>query len=138
MLSLFGFILVLGVVVDDAIIMGESAYTSISRYGHTTDNVVAGVRRVVVPATFGVLTTMAAFLPVLFITGQASPFFHAIGLVVILCLFFSLVESKLILPAHLAHMRKMETGKSPANKLARLQARVDGGCKGLSVRFISH
>ena len=130
MLSLFGFILVLGVVVDDAIIMGESAYTSISRYGHTTDNVVAGVRRVVVPATFGVLTTMAAFMPVLFITGQASPFFHAIGLVVILCLFFSLVESKLILPAHLAHMRKMEAGKSPANKLARLQGRVDRGLQG--------
>ena len=134
MLSLFGFILVLGVVVDDAIIMGESAYTSISRYGHTTDSVVAGVRRVVVPATFGVLTTMAAFLPVLFITGQASPFFHAIGLVVILCLFFSLVESKLILPAHLAHMRKMEAGKPPANKLARLQARVDRGLQGFVSR----
>ncbi|WP_082211818.1 efflux RND transporter permease subunit [Endozoicomonas montiporae] len=127
MLSLFGFILVLGVVVDDAIIMGESAYTSISRYGHTTDNVVAGVHRVVVPATFGVLTTMAAFLPVLFVTGQASPFFHAIGLVVILCLFFSLVESKLILPAHLAHMRKVEAGKPPSNRLARLQNRVDHG-----------
>ena len=127
MLSLFGFILVLGVVVDDAIIMGESAYSSISRYGHTTDNVVAGVNQVVVPATFGILTTMAAFLPVLFIEGKAAPFFHSIGLVVVLCLFFSLVESKLILPAHLAHMRKVQPGNRSENWLARLQDRVDGG-----------
>jgi len=63
MISLFGFIIVLGIVVDDAIIIGESVYTKIRADGHNIDNVVKGARRVAVPATFGVLTTIAAFAP---------------------------------------------------------------------------
>ena len=65
MISLFGFIVVLGIVVDDAIIIGESIYTKIRSDGHTIDNVVKGARKVAVPATFGVLTTIAAFAPML-------------------------------------------------------------------------
>jgi multidrug efflux pump subunit AcrB len=103
MISLFGFILVLGIVVDDAIIIGESIYTKIRKDGKTLDNVIQGARRVAVPATFGVLTTMAAFAPMLFVGGVAGPFFEAMSIVVILCLLFSLIESKLILPAHLAN-----------------------------------
>jgi multidrug efflux pump subunit AcrB len=105
MVSLFGFIVVLGIVVDDAIIIGESVYTKIRADGHTLDNVIDGAHRVAVPATFGVLTTIAAFAPMLFIGGIFGPFFEAISVVVILCLMFSLVESKLILPAHLVHAR---------------------------------
>ncbi len=105
MISLFAFILVLGIVVDDAIIIGESVYTQIRAEGHTVDNVVIGAKRVAVAATFGVLTTIAAFAPMLFIGGTFSPFFEAMSVVVCLCLLFSLVESKLILPAHLAHAR---------------------------------
>lgn len=105
MISLFGFILVLGIVVDDAIIIGESVYTKIRADGHTLDNVVLGAKRVAVPATFGVLTTIAAFAPMLFIGGTFGPFFEAMSVVVILCLLFSLMESKLILPAHLVHAR---------------------------------
>ena len=104
-ISLFGFILVLGIVVDDAIIIGESIYTKIRADGHNLDNVIKGARRVAVPATFGVLTTMAAFAPMLFVGGIVGPFFEAMSVVVILCLMFSLVESKLILPAHLVHAR---------------------------------
>ena len=103
MLSLFGFILVLGIVVDDAIIIGESVYTKIRADGHTLDNVVKGAKRVATPATFGVLTTIAAFAPMLFVGGIPGPFFEAMSVVVVLCLMFSLVESKLILPAHLVH-----------------------------------
>lgn len=103
MISLFGFILVLGIVVDDAIIIGESIYTKIRADGHTLDNVISGARRVAMPATFGVLTTIAAFAPMLFVGGIVGPFFEAMSIVVILCLLFSLVESKLILPAHLVH-----------------------------------
>jgi len=102
-LSLFGLILVLGIVVDDAIIIGESIFTEVDNHGHSLDNIIAGVHRVSVPATFGVLTTIAAFAPMLFVGGVVSSFLEAIGVVVILCLLFSLVESKLILPAHLAH-----------------------------------
>ena len=105
MLSLFGFIMVLGIVVDDAIIIGESIYTTTRADGHSLDSVVRGAHRVAVPATFGVLTTIAAFAPLMFIGGAGGPFFEAMGAVVILCLFFSLVESKLILPAHLAATR---------------------------------
>lgn len=101
--SLFGFILVLGIVVDDAIIIGESIYTKTRADGHTVDNVIAGANRVALTATFGVLTTIAAFAPMLFVGGLAGPFLEAVSVVVSFCLLFSLVESKLILPAHLAH-----------------------------------
>lgn len=105
MLSLFGFILVLGIVVDDAIIIGESAYSESEKYGHSKDSVIRGALRVATPATFGVLTTIMAFSPTLFSDGAFSPFPESVGWVVILCLGFSLLESKWILPAHLAHSR---------------------------------
>jgi multidrug efflux pump subunit AcrB len=105
MISIFGFILVLGIVVDDAIIMGESAYAETERHGHSVDNVIRGVYRVSTPATFGVLTTIVAFAPTLFMEGVFAAFPEACGWVVILCLAFSLLESKWILPAHLAHSR---------------------------------
>ena len=103
--SAFGFIVVLGIVVDDAIIIGESAYTEQEENGHSLHSVVVGAKRVATPATFGVLTTIAAFAPTLFIQGDLAVFGEAIGYVVIFCLLFSLVESKWILPAHLAHSR---------------------------------
>ena len=121
MLSLFGLILVLGIVVDDAIVIGESAYTNMRAKGHSVDNIVEGVLRVAVPATFGVLTTIAAFLPILLVTGISGQFFAAIGWVVILCLTFSLVESKLILPAHLAHMKVKHYEKDTHNQFVRFQ-----------------
>ncbi|MDD7805401.1 MAG: efflux RND transporter permease subunit [Endozoicomonas sp. (ex Botrylloides leachii)] len=126
LISLFAFILVLGVVVDDAIIIGESVHTQVSRYGHTNKNVIIGVKRVIVPATFGVLTTIAAFLPVLFVEGQGAPFFESIGVVVVLCLVFSIIESKIILPAHLAHQKKITKSKSVFfSKVELIQDRFD-------------
>ena len=110
MISLFGFILVLGIVVDDAIIIGESAGSFSEKYGHSTDSVIAGAKRVATPATFGVLTTIVAFLPTLFAEGVFAPFPAAFGWVVVLCLLFSLVESKLILPAHLIHSKPSRKG----------------------------
>jgi multidrug efflux pump subunit AcrB len=121
MLSLFGFILVLGIVVDDAIVIGESAYTNMRAKGHSVDNIVDGVMNVAVPATFGVITTIAAFLPILMVSGISGQFFSAIGWVVILCLSFSLVESKLILPAHLAHMKVKHYEKDTHNQFIRFQ-----------------
>ncbi len=103
MMSLFGFILVLGIVVDDAIIIGESVHDGVRRHGHSLDRVIRGAQRVAMPATFGVLTTIAAFAPTLFMQGPYANFLLSFGAVVILCLLFSLVESKWILPAHLAH-----------------------------------
>ena len=104
-MSLFAFIMVLGIVVDDAIVIGESAYSEIEKSGGGVESVVRGAKRVATPATFGVLTTIAVFAPSLFSNGPESAFFINISAVVILCLVFSLIESKLILPAHLAHMK---------------------------------
>jgi len=121
MISLFGLILVLGIVVDDAIITAESVHSEVTASGHSLDNVITGVKRVAVPATFGVLTTIAAFAPMLLVGGQVAPFFEAIGMVVILCLIFSLIESKLILPAHLAHLKISRKPKSRQNLLEKYQ-----------------
>lgn len=125
--SLFAFILVLGIVVDDAIVVGESVHAEIEKKGHSLDNVVRGVKRVAIPATFGVLTTVAAFLPQTLATGPAAAFSKAIGGVIILCLIFSLVESKLILPAHLAAMK--DKPSNPKNPFHRLREILDGGLK---------
>ncbi|GAA0856347.1 efflux RND transporter permease subunit [Aliiglaciecola litoralis] len=102
-MSLFAFIMVLGIVVDDAIVIGESAYTEVEAKGGGVENVVRGAKRVAIPATFGVLTTIAVFAPFTQSSGPEGAIFYNIATVVILCLIFSLVESKLILPAHLAH-----------------------------------
>jgi len=124
MLSMFGLILVLGIVVDDAIVIGESAYAEIQEHGHSLKNVVIGAQRVAVPATFGVLTTVAAFAPMLFVGTLFGSFFEAVGWVVILCLMFSLVESKLILPAHLAHINAQQNKPNPG-PLLKIQRKID-------------
>ncbi|MCS6122942.1 efflux RND transporter permease subunit [Shewanella baltica] len=121
MLTLFAFILVLGIVVDDAIVIGESAYTEVERHGHSVDNVIRGAQKVAMPATFGVLTTIAAFIPMLMVSGPMGIIWKSIGMVVILCLAFSLVESKFILPAHLAHMKFKKPG-APRGIFGRLKA----------------
>ncbi|HEY9035222.1 MAG TPA: efflux RND transporter permease subunit [Pseudomonadales bacterium] len=106
MISLFGFILVLGILVDDAIIIGESVHSTVAARGHSLRTVIEGTQRVALPATFGVLTTIVAFSPTLFVDGVFRNFPAACGWVVLLCLTFSLIESKLILPAHLAEMQQ--------------------------------
>ena len=125
MLSLFGFILVLGIVVDDAIVIGESAYNEIQENGHAIEHVVKGAQKVALPATFGVLTTIAAFVPLLFVGTMFGTFFEAIGWVVILNLLFSLVESKWILPAHLAHMKLNDVGTDKPGVFLRIQRKVN-------------
>ncbi|VAW40217.1 Acriflavin resistance protein [hydrothermal vent metagenome] len=125
MLSLFGFILVLGVVVDDAIVIGESAYKEIQDKGHSIENVVKGAQAVALPATFGVLTTIAAFIPLLFVGTIFGSFFEAIGWVVILSLLFSLIESKLILPSHLSHMKISDVETKKPGVLLRVQRKVN-------------
>jgi multidrug efflux pump subunit AcrB len=103
LVSLFAFIMVLGIVVDDAIVIGESVCDQVETHGHNNEQVIHGTHKVAMPATFGVLTTIAIFMPFMLSTGPNSGQFIAIAGVCILCLLFSLVESKLILPAHLAN-----------------------------------
>ena len=104
-MSLFGFIIVLGVVVDDAIVTGENVYAKLRTGMDPLEASVQGTREVAVPVTFGVLTNIAAFVPLSHVSGGWGDFAKQIPPVVIPVLLFSLVESKLILPAHLKHVR---------------------------------
>lgn len=104
--SLVGFLLSLGILVDDAIVIGERvyAYELIEPDGRLA--AIKGTTEVAVPVFFGVLTTIAAFIPVVSVESDLGKMLSAIGVTVMLCLVFSLVESQLILPSHLAHRRK--------------------------------
>lgn len=102
-LTVLAFILVLGIVVDDAIVVGERIFSHEDVDKTHREAAVAGTAEVIVPVVFGVLTTIAAFLPILLIDGRMGDFFAIIGYVVLVCLVFSIIECMFILPAHLAH-----------------------------------
>ena len=119
MVSLFSFILVLGIVVDDAIVVGENIHTTQVRTGKGPSAAIRGTHEVLVPVTFGVLTTMAAFSPMLFVPGFTGKFMAVFPLIILPTLFFSLVESNLILPSHLAHYKRPAPALKP-NPIARL------------------
>lgn len=104
-MSLFGFIIVLGLVVDDAIVTGENIYSKLKTGMDPLEASVLGTQEVAVPVTFGVLTTVVAFLPLLYFEGWWGDFAKQIPPVVAPVLVFSLIESKLILPSHLKHLR---------------------------------
>ena len=141
-MSLFAFIMVLGIVVDDAIVIGESVFSeakddyqkklahgNIPDTGYSTpaEVVVRGAKRVATPSTIGVLTTMAAFLPLIFLGGSFAGIQQAIGIVVILCLVFSLIESKLILPAHLVGLKFGQKSSGKVSVVNRFQSKVAKG-----------
>ena len=119
MISLFGLIIVLGVVVDDAVVVGENIITEQESMGPGTAATIKGVLGVFSPVTIGVLTTMAAFAPLLFVTGTFGQILGAVPIVVIVVLTISLIEVFFILPSHLAHGRPWSRGP-----LASIQAAV--------------
>ncbi|MFC4258191.1 efflux RND transporter permease subunit [Marinobacter lacisalsi] len=102
-ISLFAFILVLGIVVDDAVIVGESVDDQARRLGPGIDAVLEGVRRVALPITVAVVTTAIGFLPMMFLPGPEGDLMRVVPVVAITVLALSLVESLWILPSHLAH-----------------------------------
>ncbi len=103
LISLFAFIVVLGIVVDDAIVVGENVHTHLEKTGNPMLAAIRGTQQVAVPVVFAVLTTIAAFAPLLNIPGTMGKFMRVIPIVVISTLVFSLIESLFILPSHLAH-----------------------------------
>jgi multidrug efflux pump subunit AcrB len=111
-LTLFAFILVLGVLVDDAIVVGENVHTHQERAEDPVDAAIRGAQEVSKPVIFGVLTTVVAFTPLVLAPGTTGQMFGTIAIVVIACLFFSLIESQLVLPAHLGHHRQRATALS--------------------------
>ena len=108
-MSLFAFVTVLGIVVDDAIIVGENIFRHQEDHGDGLRGSIEGGQEIAKPVIFAVLTTVAAFMPLLFVPGMMGKIFRVIPLIVIPCLLFSLVESLAILPAHLSHLKKQGT-----------------------------
>jgi multidrug efflux pump subunit AcrB len=104
-ITLFGFILVLGILVDDAVVVGESIDSARRHYPDPHDAAWYGVHSVSIATVFGVLTTIAAFSPMLWIDNVLAKVLASFSAVVIFALLFSLLESKFVLPAHLANER---------------------------------
>ena len=120
MTTLFGLIMVLGIVVDDAIVVGENIYEK-EMAGHSgPDAALEGARSVLVPVMIGVLTSMAVFAPLLQAAGVLGQALQPIPIVVISVLFISLIEVFLILPAHLSHGGEWSVGA-----MKRLKGRVE-------------
>jgi multidrug efflux pump subunit AcrB len=104
-ISLFAFIMVLGLLVDDAVVVGENVHRHQENAEDPLEAAITGAREVAIPVIFGVLTTIAAFGPMIYAPGTMGQIFGVIGLSAILCLVFSVIESQLVLPAHLGHMK---------------------------------
>lgn len=121
LITLFAFILVLGIVVDDAIVTGENVFRHMQDGATPLDAAIKGTQEVSIPVTFGILTTVAAFYPLSVMSGFRGNMFAQIPLVVIPVLAFSLIESKFILPAHLKHCKNIGQGKATRGKLNWLQ-----------------
>ncbi|HFQ5433014.1 TPA: efflux RND transporter permease subunit [Vibrio vulnificus] len=131
-ITLFGFILVLGVLVDDAVVVGEAIHEK--RASHLSGKNAAwqGVHSVSVATVFGVLTTIAAFSPMLWINNELAKVFAGFSAVVILALIFSLIESKFILPSHLAEL----SSKSPSlGVVGKAQAFAQGGLQRFNIKL---
>jgi len=122
MISLFGFIVTLGIVVDDAVVVGEDIFHKISQGMSRLDAAVAGVREMSIPVVFAVSTNIIAFLPLLFVPGESGRFFNILPSVIIAVFTVSLIEALLILPSHLAYTRKHPHPDSLFSRFDRAQA----------------
>jgi multidrug efflux pump subunit AcrB len=120
-MSLFGFIIVLGIVVDDAIITSENIYTRLREDLTPLDAAVLGTKEVTTPVTFGAITTIVAFIPLSYFPGFWGNWTNQIPPIVAGVLVFSLIESKLILPSHLKHLN---TNRRKMGLFSRFQKRI--------------
>ncbi|MDE0825321.1 MAG: efflux RND transporter permease subunit [Akkermansiaceae bacterium] len=134
MISLFAFILVLGIVVDDAIVVGENVYRRMRAGEDPKEAAWKGTHEVGVVVIFGVLTTAVAFTPMLGLTGVSGKIWPNIPLVVIPTLLFSLVQSKLVLPAHMAFLKRSDPSRA-GGPFTRLQRWISLGLEQFVLHF---
>ena len=135
-MTTFGFILALGIVVDDAVVVGESIYATRKAQGDSLHNTIAGAKKVAIPTIFGVLTTVATFIALANVEGTMGQVYSQFAVIVTICLLLSVVESKLILPSHLAHLNthiKANTGWRSI--WPRIQQGADDGLQWFSERM---
>ena len=133
-ISLFSFVLAIGVIVDDAIVVAEHIQYERSRGTPGLTAAIRGVRRIKVPLTFAVLTSVVAFVPLLFIPGGIGEVWRALPIIMIAILLVSLIESVLILPNHLSHLPGPKW--KPKNAFDRFFTRIQGRVNALLNRFV--
>ena len=133
-ISLFSFVLAIGIVVDDAIVVAEHIQDERKRGTPGVVAAIRGTRRIKVPLIFAVLTTVAAFVPLLFIPGGVGEIWSALPVIMIAVLLVSLVESLLVLPNHLSHLHGPEW--VPTNAFDRFFTRLQGRVDALLNRFV--
>lgn len=133
MISMFAFIIALGIVVDDAIIAGENIFEHMQKGLSFPEAAIEGAKQVATPLSFAILTNIVAFLPLIVIPGVIGKMFTIIPLVVISCFIISWVESLLILPSHLAHLKEPDAAEQPSG-WKRYQLRISQGL----AHFIEH
>lgn len=126
MISMFGFLVVLGIVVDDAIVVGENVHEYRQRGYSAMEAAIKGTKDVSKPVFFSILTTIIAFFPLLFLPGETGQFWWPLPAVVIVILGVSLVEAFFILPSHLGHIRK-KTKKGIFQRWEKMQAKFASG-----------
>ncbi|WP_394242897.1 efflux RND transporter permease subunit [Vibrio astriarenae] len=134
-MTTFGFIMALGIVVDDAVVIGESVYSTRRKHGDSINSTIAGTMKVAAPTIFGVLTTVVAFLSIAMVDGKMGQIYAQFATVVTICLLLSLVESKLILPAHLAHVNTKPREKKGI--WGRVQQAADDGLNWFNTQVYS-
>lgn len=136
MISLFAFIITLGILVDDAVIIGENVFLLNQQGMPRMQAAIVGARQMAVPVIFAVITNIVAFVPLMFVPGRTGRFFAAIPVVVITVFTISLFESLFILPAHLAHAKTIDPeGHGLMPSIARLQTRLASGFDHLTSKF---
>ncbi len=133
MVSMFGFIIALGIVVDDAIIAGENIYSHMQQGMSYFDAAIQGAKEVAKPLTFAILTNIVAFLPLLLLPGKMKLLFGAIPIVVVLCFIISWVEALFIMPSHLARI-----DDTHPNKITVFFNKIQHRCSGGLHKFIYH
>lgn len=134
-ITLMAFITTLGIVVDDAIVTGENVFQHMQRGSNPFSASIKGTNEVAIPVIFGVITTMVAFYPLMMITGFMGNFFRNIPMIVIPVLFFSLVESKLVLPAHLKHCTHLGDTIKKQGIFSRFQRIFADGLENFILKF---
>lgn len=127
MISMFGFLVVLGIVVDDAIVVGENVYEYRQKGLSPMQAAIAGTKDVSLPVVFSIVTTIVAFVPLLFMPGETGKFWQPLPAVVIVILAVSLLEALFILPSHLGHLKKKTTKNKWVLKLESWQRSFANG-----------
>ncbi len=136
LMSMFGFIIVVGMIVDDAIVIAENIYSKLEEGLSPFDAAVQGTKEVIIPIFISIATTIAAFIPLLLISGTIGKFFGVIPKVVSITLIASFLEAIFVLPGHLYHYKQRRLDKGSVKKLAR-KTEIFNGIKSGYEKFIS-